>query len=33
MTIKIPCPTCGLRPYTEFSFGGPEPSETAWRSG
>ena len=22
MTIKIPCPTCGPRPYTEFSFGG-----------
>jgi heterotetrameric sarcosine oxidase delta subunit len=22
MTIKIPCPNCGLRPYTEFSFGG-----------
>ena len=22
MTIKIPCPTCGTRPYTEFSFGG-----------
>jgi heterotetrameric sarcosine oxidase delta subunit len=22
MTIKIACPTCGLRPYTEFTFGG-----------
>lgn len=22
MTIKIPCPNCGLRPYTEFGFGG-----------
>jgi sarcosine oxidase subunit delta len=22
MTIKIECPTCGLRPHTEFSFGG-----------
>lgn len=22
MTIKIQCPTCGLRPYTEFMFGG-----------
>jgi methylglutamate dehydrogenase subunit B len=22
MSLKIPCPNCGLRPYTEFSFGG-----------
>ncbi|MEA2521909.1 MAG: sarcosine oxidase, subunit delta [Actinomycetota bacterium] len=22
MTIKIECPTCGLRSYAEFSFGG-----------
>lgn len=22
MGLKIPCPHCGLRPYTEFSFGG-----------
>ncbi len=22
MALKIPCPHCGLRPYTEFSFGG-----------
>ena len=20
--MKVPCPNCGLRPYTEFSFGG-----------
>jgi sarcosine oxidase subunit delta len=20
--LKIPCPHCGLRPYTEFAFGG-----------
>jgi heterotetrameric sarcosine oxidase delta subunit len=20
--LKIPCPHCGLRPYTEFTFGG-----------
>ncbi len=22
MSLKIPCPNCGLRPYDEFSFGG-----------
>ena len=22
MGLKIPCPHCGLRPFTEFSFGG-----------
>ena len=22
MGFKIPCPQCGLRPYTEFTFGG-----------
>ena len=22
MTIEIPCPNCGRRPYTEFTFGG-----------
>ena len=22
MSLKIPCPNCGQRPYTEFSFGG-----------
>ena len=22
MGIKVPCPHCGLRPYTEFTFGG-----------
>jgi heterotetrameric sarcosine oxidase delta subunit len=22
VALKIPCPTCGLRPYTEFTFGG-----------
>ena len=22
MGMKIPCPHCGLRPYTEFTFGG-----------
>jgi heterotetrameric sarcosine oxidase delta subunit len=20
--IRIPCPNCGLRPYTEYTFGG-----------
>ncbi len=22
MSLKIPCPHCGPRPYTEFTFGG-----------
>lgn len=22
MALKIPCPTCGPRPYTEFTFDG-----------
>lgn len=22
MSLKIPCPRCGLRTYTEFTFGG-----------
>lgn len=22
MTLRIPCPNCGPRPHTEFSFGG-----------
>jgi sarcosine oxidase subunit delta len=22
VTIEIPCPNCGRRPYTEFTFGG-----------
>lgn len=22
MALKVPCPHCGLRPYTEFTFGG-----------
>ena len=22
MALKIPCPHCGPRPYTEFTFGG-----------
>lgn len=22
MSIRIPCPTCGDRPYTEFTYGG-----------
>ena len=22
MGLKIPCPQCGLRPFTEFTFGG-----------
>jgi heterotetrameric sarcosine oxidase delta subunit len=22
VTIEIPCPNCGRRPFTEFSFGG-----------
>lgn len=22
MTLRIPCPTCGTRPHTEFTFGG-----------
>lgn len=22
MGMRIPCPNCGLRPYTEFTFGG-----------
>jgi len=22
MSLKIPCPNCGLRPFTEFTFGG-----------
>ena len=24
MTLRIPCPNCGPRPHTEFSFGGQE---------
>jgi heterotetrameric sarcosine oxidase delta subunit len=23
--LRIPCPNCGSRPYTEFSFGGEVP--------
>ncbi len=22
MALEIPCPNCGARPYTEFTFGG-----------
>ena len=22
VSLRIPCPRCGLRPYTEFTFGG-----------
>jgi len=22
MSLRIPCPNCGHRPYTEFTFGG-----------
>jgi heterotetrameric sarcosine oxidase delta subunit len=22
VSIQIPCPVCGVRPYTEFTFGG-----------
>ena len=22
MALEVPCPNCGSRPYTEFSFGG-----------
>jgi len=22
VTVRIPCPTCGERPHTEFTFGG-----------
>lgn len=22
MALRIPCPTCGPRPYTEFTYGG-----------
>ena len=22
MSLRVPCPNCGPRPYTEFSFGG-----------
>ena len=29
MGLRIDCPTCGSRPYTEFSFGGELPSEGA----
>jgi heterotetrameric sarcosine oxidase delta subunit len=32
MTLRIPCPTCGERPYTEFTFGGearPDAAEDA----
>ena len=25
MALKIPCPNCGARPYTEFWFGGELP--------
>ena len=30
MGIRIPCPNCGSRPYTEFWFGGelPDPGES-----
>ena len=24
MTLRIPCPVCGERPQTEFTFGGQE---------
>ena len=24
MTLRIPCPTCGERPHTEFTFGGQD---------
>jgi len=34
MSLRIPCPNCGLREYTEFTFGGelrdlesPDPEE------
>ncbi len=29
MTLRIPCPNCGPRPHTEFSFGGQERPHTA----
>lgn len=30
MTLRIPCPTCGARPHTEFTFGGQaRPHEAA----
>ena len=22
MSLRVPCPNCGLRPYEEFTFGG-----------
>jgi methylglutamate dehydrogenase subunit B len=25
VSLQIPCPRCGLRPYTEFAFGGELP--------
>ena len=30
MGLRIECPRCGSRPYTEFAFGGevPDPSDT-----
>ncbi|MGA9162171.1 MAG: sarcosine oxidase subunit delta [Actinomycetota bacterium] len=24
MTLEVPCPHCGPRPYTEFTFGGED---------
>ena len=24
MALEVPCPNCGPRPYTEFTFGGEE---------
>jgi heterotetrameric sarcosine oxidase delta subunit len=29
VTLRIPCPNCGPRPHTEFSFGGQERPHTA----
>ena len=29
MTLEIPCPNCGVRPHTEFAFGGEDRPRTA----
>jgi sarcosine oxidase subunit delta len=29
VTLRIPCPNCGPRPHTEFTFGGQERPHTA----
>jgi heterotetrameric sarcosine oxidase delta subunit len=29
MALKVTCPNCGPRPYTEFWFGGERPSHVA----